>query len=115
MFYLFIHILCDIYKKTSTFSYYRWTDVNFKELKDVILFAGFRKLALKYATFGMKEIMRSAIMSLQVKEVQKYIQDLTTKDCERGPAGVRAQAMKKDGKYVTYYVFMNPLLIRRVL
>lgn len=56
-------------------------------------------MALKYAGFGIKEMARSLIIPLQVKQVQKYIQDLTTNDVERGPAGVRAQAMGKDGKF----------------
>ncbi|KAG6459218.1 hypothetical protein O3G_MSEX011267 [Manduca sexta] len=76
---------------------YRWGDINIKELKDIIGFSGFRKMAMKYAGFGIKEMARSVVMPLQVWQIQKYIQDLTTADVERGPAGVRAQAMAKDG------------------
>lgn len=69
-----------------------------KELKEIAEFSGFRKMAMKYAGFGLKEMIRSAIIPLQVMQVQKYIQELTTSDVEMGPAGVRAQAMGKDGK-----------------
>lgn len=55
-------------------------------------------MALKYAGFGLKEMMRSVFMPLQVMQVQKYIQEITTSDVERGPAGVRAQALAKDGE-----------------
>lgn len=55
-------------------------------------------MALKYAGFGLKEMLRSAIIPLQLMQIQKYIQDITTADVERGPSGVRAQAMGKDGK-----------------
>lgn len=68
-----------------------------KDLKDILAFSGFRKLAMKYAGFGVKELARSIFPSLQVKQVQKYIQEITSADVERGPAGVRAQAMAKDG------------------
>lgn len=64
-------------------------------------------MASQYAGFGMKEIMRSAIMALQVKQLQKYLQDLTTADCERGPAGVRAQALGKDGRYLIHYIIIR--------
>lgn len=67
-------------------------------MKDILAFSGFRKLAMKYASFGIKEMTRSIFTSLQVKQVQKYIQEITSADVENGPAGVRAQAMGKDGK-----------------
>lgn len=73
-----------------------------KDLKDILAFSGFRKLALKYASFGLKEITRSIFIPLQVKQVQKYIQEITSADVERGPAGVRAQAMGKDGMNIYF-------------
>lgn len=87
------------------FFLFSWSDVNLKELKDVVGFSGFRQMALKYGGFGLKEMLRSAIIPLQVMQIQKYIQDITTADVEKGPSGVRAQAMGKDGKY--FYVELN--------
>ncbi|XP_063822627.1 L-2-hydroxyglutarate dehydrogenase, mitochondrial [Ostrinia nubilalis] len=84
---------------------YRWRDINLSELKDICSFSGFRKMAMKYAGFGIKEMARSAIMPLQVMQVQKYIQEITSADVERGPAGVRAQAMGKDGTLIEDFVF----------
>lgn len=71
-----------------------------KELKDIVGFSGFRQMAFKYASFGLKEMARSLFIPLQVMQIQKYIQEITTADVERGPAGVRAQAMGKDGAYI---------------
>ncbi|XP_050346828.1 L-2-hydroxyglutarate dehydrogenase, mitochondrial [Nymphalis io] len=84
---------------------YKWSDVNFKELKEILTFSGFRKMAFKYAGFGLKEMTRSVLMPLQVMQIQKYIQNITTSDVERGPAGVRAQAMGKDGTLIEDFVF----------
>ncbi|XP_046962247.1 L-2-hydroxyglutarate dehydrogenase, mitochondrial [Vanessa cardui] len=84
---------------------YKWSDVNMEELKQILKFSGFRKMAFKYAGFGLKEMTRSVLMPLQVMQVQKYIQGLTTSDVERGPAGVRAQAMGKDGTLIEDFVF----------
>lgn len=80
------------------YKFFRWSDINFRELKDVVGFSGFRQMAFKYAGFGLKEMLRSAIMPLQLMQIQKYIQGITTADVEIGPSGVRAQAMGKDGK-----------------
>ncbi|XP_013178983.1 PREDICTED: L-2-hydroxyglutarate dehydrogenase, mitochondrial [Papilio xuthus] len=84
---------------------YRWGDVNMKELREIIRFSGFQRMALKYASFGLKEMSRSLIMPLQVMQIQKYIQNITSADVERGPAGVRAQAMAKDGTLIEDFVF----------
>ncbi|KPJ11161.1 L-2-hydroxyglutarate dehydrogenase, mitochondrial [Papilio machaon] len=84
---------------------YRWGDVNMKELREIIKFSGFQRMALKYASFGLKEMSRSLIMPLQVMQIQKYIQNITSADVERGPAGVRAQAMAKDGTLIEDFVF----------
>ncbi|CAH2247029.1 L-2-hydroxyglutarate dehydrogenase, mitochondrial [Pararge aegeria] len=84
---------------------YRWGDVNMKELTDILTFSGFRKMATKYAGFGLKEMTRSVVMPLQVMQIQKYIQEITTRDVEKGPAGVRAQAMGKDGTLIEDFVF----------
>lgn len=61
-------------------------------------------MAFKYAGFGFKEMTRSVIMPLQVMQIQKYIQEITTKDVEKGPAGVRAQAMGKDGEFLIVFI-----------
>ncbi|XP_013136822.1 PREDICTED: L-2-hydroxyglutarate dehydrogenase, mitochondrial [Papilio polytes] len=84
---------------------YRWGDVNMKEFREIIRFSGFQRMALKYASFGLKEMTRSLIMPLQVMQIQKYIQNITSADVERGPAGVRAQAMAKDGTLIEDFVF----------
>ncbi|CAF4893001.1 unnamed protein product [Pieris macdunnoughi] len=84
---------------------YRWRDYNMKELKDILSFSGFQKMAFKYAGFGLKEMSRSIFIPLQVKQIQKYIQEITSADVESGPAGVRAQAMGKDGTLIEDFVF----------
>lgn len=67
-------------------------------------------MAMKYAGFGIKEMARSALKPLQVMQIQKYIQDITTADVERGPAGVRAQAMSKDGLFIVNTVLFLLIL-----
>lgn len=53
-------------------------------------------MAVKYAKFGLMEMMRSVLIYLQVKQLQRYI-PIGVFDVSRGPTGVRAQAMDVDG------------------
>lgn len=78
---------------------FRWTDVNFKELTDALAYPGFIKMALKYLTAGAYEISKSLFPILQVKELQKFIPEVTKADVLPGPAGVRAQALDLQGKH----------------
>lgn len=62
-------------------------------------------MAAKYIGFGLKEMSKSAFIPLQVKDLQKFIPDITEYDVQRGPAGVRAQAMDLEGNLVDDFVF----------
>ncbi|CAG0914926.1 unnamed protein product [Notodromas monacha] len=84
---------------------YSWSDFDAKDLWDAVKFSGFQKLAVKYIGFGTKEIMRSWVMRLQVRELQKFVPALSLSDVTRGPAGVRAQAMDGSGNLVDDFVF----------
>lgn len=84
---------------------YSWGDINLRDLADSLSYRGFQKLALKYASFGVQEIVRSAFVGLAVKELQKYIPQVQASDISRGPAGVRAQALGADGSLIEDFVF----------
>jgi len=62
-------------------------------------------MASKYIGFGLSEMSKSWFINLQIKALQKYIPDITEYDIQRGPAGVRAQAMDLDGNLVDDFVF----------
>ncbi|XP_055690709.1 L-2-hydroxyglutarate dehydrogenase, mitochondrial [Lutzomyia longipalpis] len=84
---------------------YTWGDVNPLDLLDALMYPGFRKLATKYMSSGVQEMMRSIFIGMQVRELQKFIPEVTEFDIERGPAGVRAQALDPDGNLVDDFVF----------
>lgn len=62
-------------------------------------------MATRYVGAGFKEISRSLFPSLSVRELQKFIPEVTAKDIKSGPAGVRAQALKSDGSLVDDFIF----------
>lgn len=71
----------------------------------MLVISGFIRMATRYIGAGVKEISQSLIPSLQVRELQKFIPDLTVNDIKSGPAGVRAQALKSDGSLVDDFIF----------
>ena len=62
---------------------YRWRDVDLSDVVDSLRFRGFQKLALKYAGFGMKEMLRSAFIRLQLTELRKFIPEVGIDDITR--------------------------------
>lgn len=49
--------------------------------------------------------MKSAFSRLQLKDLQKYIPEVTAEDIKHGPSGVRAQALDIDGNLVDDFYF----------
>lgn len=84
---------------------YRVFDFNARDFADAMSFRGLQKLVLKHVVFGMGEMYRGVFIQAQVKILQKYIPELTFSDVLRGPAGVRAQALDRDGNLVDDFVF----------
>lgn len=62
-------------------------------------------MATRYIGAGIKEVSQSIFPRLQVAQLQKFIPELTPADVSRGPAGVRAQALKIDGSLVDDFIF----------
>ncbi|XP_003706178.1 L-2-hydroxyglutarate dehydrogenase isoform X1 [Megachile rotundata] len=84
---------------------YRWYDINIRDCIEMAKFPGLYKLCFRYFIPGCHEIIKSIFYPLAVKDLQKFIPEVTYKDVKRGPAGVRAQALDKDGKLVDDFVF----------
>jgi L-2-hydroxyglutarate oxidase len=69
-------------------------------LKDTIetfTYPGFIKLAGQYMSMGMHEFYRSYVKSAFVKALQRLIPEITGDDIVPGGAGIRAQALERNG------------------
>ncbi|CAG9797327.1 unnamed protein product [Chironomus riparius] len=84
---------------------YTWTDFNLFEFLDAIKYPGLIRMGTRYIGAGIKEITQSLIPALQVRQLQKFIPEITVKDISKGPAGVRAQALRSDGSLVDDFIF----------
>ena len=83
---------------------YNKTDVNWKELAEILTYPGFIKIALKYWKDGLGEMYRSWSKKAFTKALQKLIPDIREDDLLPGGAGVRAQACNRSGKLIDDYM-----------
>ncbi|XP_023276705.1 L-2-hydroxyglutarate dehydrogenase, mitochondrial [Seriola lalandi dorsalis] len=84
---------------------YKVYDFNIRDFADALSFRGLQKLVMRNITYGIGEMYRGVFIGAQVKILQKYIPELSLSDVLRGPAGVRAQALDRDGNLVDDFVF----------
>ena len=79
---------------------YKKTDVKLKDLAEVISYPAFWRLAAKNWRTGAGEVLRSLSKSAFVGGLQRLVPELEAEDLVPTEAGVRAQALKKDGTLV---------------
>ena len=84
---------------------YDWSKINILELSKTIFYPGMWKLGKRYFTTGISEMYRSLNKDVFLREILKYIPDISKKDLTPRIAGVRAQAVGKDGSLVDDFVF----------
>jgi len=77
---------------------YRKTDFNLKDSWDALSYMGTWKLFLRHWKFGLGEYKRAFSKKLFLRQLQRLIPSLQADDIEPGSAGVRAQAVGRDGK-----------------
>ncbi len=76
---------------------YRKSNVNLKESVGTFAFPGFWKMSAKHWKTGFSELNRSYRKGVFVRDLQRLLPEITEDDLAPGGAGVRAQAVAKDG------------------
>lgn len=75
------------------------------DLFDTLAWPGTWRMLLRWWKAGVTELYRSASFRALVRAVARYVPELALSDVERGPAGVRAQALGRDGSLLDDFVF----------
>jgi L-2-hydroxyglutarate oxidase len=78
---------------------------DFKDVIELLKFAGFWKVAGNNLKSGLSEFKDSFYKPGYLKRVRKYCPGLALKDLQPYPAGIRAQAVKTDGSLVHDFLF----------
>ncbi|GAB3500454.1 L-2-hydroxyglutarate oxidase [Nocardiopsis coralliicola] len=79
---------------------YRLRDADRRDLAETLAWPGFWRLAKKHWTVGAREMAVSASAAVFAREASRLVPGITAGDLQPAPAGVRAQALGRDGRLV---------------
>ncbi len=79
---------------------YRRSAVVWSELFETLTWPGTRRMMCRHWRAGAGELYRSARKGAFISELQRYVPELAVADAVPAPAGVRAQAVDRDGSLV---------------
>jgi L-2-hydroxyglutarate oxidase LhgO len=83
---------------------YRRRDVSPRELAEVLAWKGFRRMARQHWRTGAREVLGSASRRYFLSQARRYLPAIGLENLRRAPAGVRAQAVRRDGGLVDDFV-----------
>lgn len=84
---------------------YRLQDISGKDLLESLTYSGFLRLVGQYWHTGLGEMWRSLNKTAFAKALQRLIPEITADDLVTAPAGVRAQAVTRDGCLLDDFAF----------
>lgn len=84
---------------------YRMRDINLRDLYESLTYPGFLRMAMKNWKTGLGEMWRSVSKSAFVSALQRLVPEIREDQLDAAPAGVRAQALGRDGKLIDDFVF----------
>jgi (S)-2-hydroxyglutarate dehydrogenase len=94
---------------------YRWGDVRVRDLRRVLAWPGTVRMARQHWRTGVREVSSSLSRRRFAEAASRYLPGLTPGDLRRASAGVRAQAVGRDGRLVDDFVLQDSgavLLVR---
>ncbi|MGZ6979818.1 MAG: L-2-hydroxyglutarate oxidase [Acidimicrobiia bacterium] len=86
---------------------YSWREIDLTDVRDTVAFPGLRKLARRYWRYGAGEMARSLSKRRFTKALQRLVPEVSARDLEPAPAGVRAQALTPEGTLVDDFAFQQ--------
>ncbi|MCE8036370.1 L-2-hydroxyglutarate oxidase [Halomonas sp. MCCC 1A11062] len=86
---------------------YRKSDVSLADMARMFSNPGILKVLGRNLRPGIHELKNSLWRRGYLEEVRKYCPSLTLDDLEPWPAGVRAQAVSRDGRLIDDFLFVN--------
>lgn len=80
-------------------------NLNLRDLADMLTFTGFWRVIGSHFKSGVTEMRDSLFRAGYLERVQKYCPKITRSDLRPYPAGIRAQAVGKDGNLIHDFLF----------
>jgi len=82
-------------------------NISLRDIKEMVMFAGFWKVLWKNLSSGITEFKNSLFKNGYLTLVRKYCPSIELSDLKSYPAGIRAQAVMNDGSLVHDFLFAN--------
>jgi L-2-hydroxyglutarate oxidase len=86
---------------------YKKTDLNIADLAESLTYPGFLRMAAKHWRMGMGEMWRSVSKRAFVRALKRLVPEIEADHLEPAPAGVRAQAVARDGSLVDDFLIQE--------
>jgi L-2-hydroxyglutarate oxidase len=86
---------------------YRLTTLNRRDVGDTLRWPGTWRMARRWWRTGVSELYMAANHRAFVRACAAYVPALRSSDVEPGPAGIRAQAVARDGKLLDDFAFAS--------
>jgi len=86
--------------------YTRW-GVDLEDVLDAINDSGFWRLATRHARYGLTELWQSLSKAAFVRTARRLVPELRAADLVPAPAGVRAQAVGRDGSLIDDFLIRD--------
>jgi L-2-hydroxyglutarate oxidase len=86
---------------------YSKRDFNLRDALSVASYGGFWRLAARHGGEGLRELHRSLSKRAFVRSLQRLVPDIQAEDVEPHGAGVRAQALLRDGNLADDFLIVR--------
>jgi L-2-hydroxyglutarate oxidase len=84
---------------------YRLRRISLADLRQTLAWPGTRRLMARHWRAGVSEIRHASSRRALVGDMRRYVPELRAEDVLTGPAGIRAQAVARDGSLVDDFAF----------
>lgn len=84
---------------------YSWRHINLRDLAESARWPGLWRLGMRFWRTGVDELVRSLSYKRVLQNVRELVPELSDNSIVRTHAGVRAQALRRDGRLVDDFAF----------
>ncbi len=93
---------------------YRRRDLNLGDAWRTLTYPGFFRLARRYWRLGLVELYRDLFRHAYAAQARRYLPELRADDLLPAPAGIRAQALVRDGTLADDFLFAESARVLHV-
>jgi L-2-hydroxyglutarate oxidase len=86
---------------------YRRRDLDVGDAWRTLSYPGFLRLVRRYWRLGLVEVYRDLFRHAYAAQARRYLPELRAADLHPAPAGIRAQALARDGSLVDDFLFVG--------